>query len=707
MIEFKENDKAKLNLVYKPPEKLQQDRKIVYKRYHEMKMGRQNVDGENLETKWDTWEKMYEGWRPNKSADDWQSNITPPFTTSIVERALAEMIDQTLQPKIVARGPEDKQRAKVMTYVKDYTWEIGDGDLEAYAAIKQALILGKTIWQEDYWQDRRLVKTLKRFDLEKGVEEYVEKEIDDFNDVYGECVNLRNFFIDPMARTINRGRFKANDCVRRYIMNLDTARETFRGPIWDPLGAMKFVKAGGDLNYYQFYKPPEGIDKDNQVEVLFYWGRRPDKLIIVVNDVIIRDNPNPFNHKQLPFAEGSDVPRMNKFWASGEPKLLESIQDELQTIRRMRIDRQHLDIFKAFLVSNREMLDEDEFIVAPSRAIPVDDPNASIKPLEYRDINPSAYKEEELLRQDGREVTGIESPQPTATATEAAIFQEKTMKSLKMKIWLLSRELFTGIIRLRVPNIVQFYSTPRVEKILGEERAPEYRRIRTMDIALERARSGKIVEKKSKGENFFIVTPEMIVPQYGAYDYKLSAEPTFPVSKPLLQQKVNELMQHPVIQAAIQTGVLDLAKVTEQMLKINDFDFDELKVEAPEKPLIDDTTLLELANRENEVILQGKPTPLEPTPNSNRAHTSIHLAFMSSDTFKQAVARNQQVLTNMVYHITGEGKAQELREKGGEATAAGIGGQPRRTVGQGIEAGETKAAMPARAIGAENVPPIV
>lgn len=701
MLEFKNDEKAKINLVYKPPKKLQEDRNTVYRRYHEMKMGRQNVDGQNMETMWDKWEKMYEAWRPNKSADDWQSNITPPFTTSIVERALAEIIDQTLQPKIVARGPEDKPRAQVITHVKDYTWEIGDGDLEAYAAIKQALILGKTIWQEDYWQDRRLVKTLKKFDLEKGIEEYVEKEIDDFDDVYGECVNLRNYFIDPMARTINRGRFKANDCIRRYIMNLDTFRETFRGKIWDPLGAAKFVKAGGDLNYYQFYKPPEGIDKDNQVEVLFYWGRRPDKLIIIANDVIIRDAPNPFNHKQLPFAEGSDVPRMHKFWANGEPKLLESIQDELQTIRRMRIDRQHLDIFKAFLVSNREMLDEDEFIVAPSRVISVDDPTSSIKPLEYRDINPSAYKEEELLRQDGREVTGIESPQPSGTATEAAIFKESTMKALRMKIWLLSRELFTGITRLRVPNIVQFYSMPRVERILGEERAPEFRRIRTMDIALERARSGGIVERKRKGENFFIVTPEMITPLYGAYDYKLSAEPTFPISKPLLQQKVNELMQHPVIQGALESGVLDLAKVTEKMLKINDFDFDDLKAAEVEKPLIDDTALLELANRENEIILKGKETPLEPTPNSNRAHTNIHLAFMSSDVFKQAVAQNQQVLTGMIYHITGESKAQELRDKGGKVAGAGIGGQPPRTVGQGIEAGEAKAAMPGRVLGPE------
>lgn len=107
----------------------------------------------------------------------------------------------------------------------------------------------------------------------------------------------------------------------------------------------------------------------------------------------------------------------------------------------MRIDRQHLDIFKTFFVSNKETIDEDEAIIAPSRFVYVDDPN-SIRPLEYRDINPSAYHEEELLKQDGRDVTGILSPQPTSTATDAAIQKESTMRALRMKIWLLSRELF-------------------------------------------------------------------------------------------------------------------------------------------------------------------------------------------------------------------------------------------------------------------------
>ena len=698
-LEFRENNKALINTKYKPPQQIQDDRKKVYLRHAYMKSGR-SVNGQNLEPLWDKWEKQYESWRPNKSADDWQSNIVPPFTTTIVERSLGEIIDQTLQPMIVPRGIEDTVRAKVLNYVKDYTWEIGDGDLELYASIKQALVLGKTIWHETYWQDKRKVKLLKKFDFEKNEEEYIEKEIYDFDDVYGENVDIRNFFIDPQARSINRGRYKAQDVINRYIMNYDAFMENFSGTIYDQFGVSKLVQPGGDLNYYQYYKPPEGIDKDNQVEVLFYWGRRPDKLIIVANDVVIRDGPNPYNHKQLPFAEGSDVPRLNQFWASGEPKLLESIQDELTTLRRMRIDRQHMDIWKMFLVSNRENLDDDEAIIAPSRFLYVDDPANSIRALEYSPVHPTAYQEEDRLKQDGREVTGIESPQPSGTATEAAIFKESTMKALRLKIWLLSRELLTGIIRLRVPNIVQYYTVPKTQKVIGEKKFAEYRNVRTTDVELETTKQGELLENEKKGFYFFTVTPDLIVPQYGGYDYKLSGEPTFPISKPLQQQKVAEFMQHPVIQGAIASGIYDIGKMADELAKINDYEPEKFKAQQrvdEEAQAPKEEALYELANRENEQMLEGVDIP--PTGFATRGHTDIHLAFMSSPNFK--LKFNHKLSEIFTKHILEEAKAQEIRS--GAAQEAGMGMMPQvqsqGSVAQGVAGSAAQQAMPGRMVG--------
>lgn len=699
MVKFRNNETAPINSDYKPPEAIQNDRKQVYLRYSYMQDARGDI-----EAKWDKWEKQYEAYRPPKNSDDWQSTIVPPFTTTIVERALAEIVDQTIQPMVTPRGPEDVVRAKIVNYIKDYTWEIGDGDLELYNSIKQALILGKTVWQEDYWRDRRQVKILKKFNLDTGTEEYVNKDVDDFDDVYGENVDLRNFFIDPLARTVNRGRYKANDCIRRYIMNLDTFRETFQDSIWDQFGVVSKVRAGGDLNYYQFYQPPKGIDVDNQVEVLMYWGRRPDKLIMIANDVVYRDGPNPFNHKQLPFAEGSDVPRLNQFWARGEPELLESIQDELTTLRRMRIDRQHMDLFKMFLVSNRETLDDDEAIVAPSRFLHVDDPQTSIKALEYRDINPSAYHEEELLKQDGRQVTGVESPAPSGTATEAAIFKESTMKALRLKIWLLSRELLTNVVRLRVPNIIQYYSEPKAVRVIGEKRFAEWRQIRTTDVSLALTKNNQLLEQPKKGDNFFIVQPELITPQYGGYDFKLSGEPTFPVSKPLQQERINQFMQHPVIAAAIQQGYYDVGRMADELSNIHDFDPEKFKKPQldAEPSMPDESVLLEMANRENQAMLSGKQLP--GTPYATRNHTNIHLAFMSSEDFKASF--NDQIISVFSRHILEEERAQQARSQammqmGPQSNMSPVG----KTEAAGMAGGPAAAMMQGKLMGPEMTPP--
>src|SRR3990167_5403105 len=407
------NPNAEIRAAYKPSEKEHGLLRFVYQRYSDMKATRSK-----FEPIWDRHEKQWEAWRPPKNINDWQSNIVPPFTTSIVEAELSELIDQTLRPKASARGPEDKPKATVINHVMEYTWEVGDGDI----------------------------------------------------DVYMEAVKLQDFFIDESARSINRGPYKANDCIRRYILDFEKFKTVYKGKIFDPLDNAKYVKPGGDTNYYEFYQPPKGINQ-KEIEVLWYWSRNPDKLVITANDVVLRNSPNPYNHKQLPFAQALDVMRPHQFYHKGEPELLESIQDELTTIRRQRIDRSHLDIEKVFLVSNREVLTDQDLITAPHKPIYVDDPMGSIKPLEYSATPQSAYLEEDRLKEDGERVTGMDvrsqSVRASGSATEAAILKEATLRRLRLKIWLLSRTLLMEQSRLRVANIIQHYSQPKLQSILG------------------------------------------------------------------------------------------------------------------------------------------------------------------------------------------------------------------------------------------------
>ncbi len=708
MINFRKNDNNKINSEYKIPDQLQSDREQVYRRYGLMKDGRTYYDAP-LEKKWVDWTKQYEAFRP--SSGQWQSTIVPPLTTSIIEQELAEIVNQTVRPKVGPAGPFDIESAKIMNYAIDHSWDVGSGDLELYDSLKQCLVLGNTVWQEDFWLDKRVVKNLKKIEFEKEKQKFVfeDSEVYDFNDVFGETVDLENFFIDPLARTINRGKKKANDVIRRYIMNYDTFMETFKGTVYDMFGATSYVRTGASASsdYWQFYMPPTGLAADG-VEVLFYWARRPDKLILMANDVVIYNGPNPYRHKQLPFAGASDVSRLKGFWARSQPNLLESIQDELTTLRRMRIDRQHMDIYKMFLMPDRDTIEDEEGIVAPSRFLYVSDPSA-VKTLEYGDINPSAYMEEDRLRQDGREVTGVNSPQPSGTATEAAIFKEATMKVLQAKVWKISREFLNDIVMLRASNISQFYSEPNIEKMVGEEKASEFRRIITNDVELKMTQDGKLLEERKKGTYFFDIDPKFIMPKHGRFYIKPISEPAFPLSKPLRQQQLDKFTASPVVQAAIMNKYWDVNKVADKYAEEYDFDSDDFKA-SPSGTITGDRgfseeKLIEIAGVENEGMVGGKEIPS--TPYATRGHTMLHIAFMDSDAFKQAVRQDPKVVAAFAKHIMGEDTAQKLRGGGEEEQMIaqnnrGMAGG--NSTSQGIMAGGAKATNPSKVVGAEETP---
>lgn len=752
---YYENPQARINTELGLNDELSFWKKHSYRRFQLMKDSRQQNGREN---KWDMWQKQYEAWRPPKSLDDWQSNIVPPFTTSVVEAALSEMIDQTLQPQVGARKREYVPHATVLDFVKNYSWDIGYGDMELFKAIKQNLILGTTFWQEYYWQDKRTVKQVVKYNPQTGREEYKEVEFTDFDDVYGEAVNLWDIWFDPQARSVNTGPYKAQDGIRRYIMHIDTFRQTFVGSKWDIYGLATKVKPGGDVNYFQFYQPPMGIDRGSYVEVLWHWIRNPDALIILANDVPFYCGPNPYRHKQLPFAGAQDIVDPWSIYGKGEPALLESIQDELTTGRRMRLDRQKLDIYKMIFINNRETLTDQDLIPAPMKPVYVDDVQG-VKAFEYGDINPSAYREEALLKEDGTRVTGVDdraqSVSPRAsTATESAILKEATLKRLRMKIWVLSRTLLSEQVRLRVPNIIQYYRTPKIQKIMGEDSMDkyfriqevanegrllrsgndfyemEYRTIVTKNKELKRGKNGDVQVNDKRGDNFFMVSPDLLPYTDAVLNYKLTAEPTFPLSKPLLQQKVNEMFANPLVLKAFETGYYDFRKGADKVLEVNDFepeDFhgQEAKDSPDNKPIIDPIEMMNFAHRENEMLMRGEN--LISTPYSTPEHTAIHTTYMESEDFKRRAT--PEIVYQFKTHIAGEDFAQSgrreaikygaMQQQGQQLPALAAGGQgnlPPELQGgtpgagvrtketQGIEAGDAKAALPAQLRGSELLP---
>ena len=675
---------------YHPTGKEKEIRDFVYDRYMAMKSSKQRLDAEKV---WEKGRKQWEAMREDRGLDEWQSNHYVPTTTAVVETALSEIIDQSPRPLILPRGSEDVPRATVMSKIYDFTWEIADSDLEFEDIVHDALVCGTGIGQEYFHRDVRKLKTT----LKKGSKtEWEEEDSLAYDDCYLENVKLEDFFVDENARGF-RGPYAARDCIRRYIMDIEDFKLFFKGSTWDPLGNAKYVEPGGDTNYWEKYTPPTGISMENKVEVLWYWSIKPnDALNIIANDVVVLAGPNPYKHKELPFARAIDVKRTHMFYGKGEPELLESIQDETNTFRRMIIDRNHLDIDKMFYGTSMVNLSDEEVIARPHGFI---QSPGEIKPVEYGDIPRSVELSLKHLEDDGTIVTGInpraQALPTTGTATEAAILKESTLKRIRLKVRRLEREFLTRIARLRVANILQFYPQPKLEKIVGEEATKVFEgeiakmkegglnetenlqkvgdeifKKNTREIRLENQEfvpsadgsEGYDLRSTNKTFTFFPLKDDAYIPSKGAYDIKFAAGSSLPISKPLLQSKTTEMFDR--LAPLAQLGVYDIKKLGDALIKINDMNPADF---APDQPQVKDseqrlTMALELANIENKAIMAGKP--VTPMPYAPPAHTMIHIEFSGSPEFQELKSNDPRVQA-MQDVVVGEITAQSQREAGG------------------------------------------
>ena len=663
--------------VYAPTDEEERLRRHVYDRKTQMGDARTKYVDDN----YDKWQGAWEGTRPARNKGDWKSNIVIPITSSIIEAELSEINNQDLMPWVVARGSEDESKAHVMNAIMGYTWDTAKSNVAMFDIIKDALIFGTGIGQEYYWKEPRTVKN----------EDGKETQILEYDDEYLEPVGLMDFYVDEKARGFS-GPNGARDCLRRYIMDLDDCKNFFDTPKWNKLGNVDKIKAGGDTNYYQYYKPPEKGIKDNEVEVLWYWNKPQDLLVIVANDVVIFMGPNPYKHKQLPFVRIVDVKRPYQFYGKGEAELIESISEENNTLRRMIIDRNHLDMDKPVFVSDTLTLEDEDTIARPHGIVSVGDVN-QIKFAEYSDIALSIFKSLEMLEEDKVRVTGMDERQQSVagagTATEAAILKEATLKRINLKIWQIKNDTLVDLGKIRAANIMQFYPIPKLTQIMGENEVAKAkgagtlieqdgqnfkkgpRTIRLKDQAMqinEQTKQPEIV--KTKGTTFFEARPEFFLPTHGGYDITYKATSSTPISKPLEQQKADEMYDR-----LIMNPTVDPWKLAEFLIESRDKDPDDFKAEqqSPKNQGVSLQKMIDLAGVENQEMLQGNP--IGPTPYSSPAHTQLHIDFMRSPKFKEGVPpEDKKTLQLFSNHIMGEVMAQQARGAGGAEGASPNGG---------------------------------
>lgn len=535
--------------------------------------------------------------------EEWRSTMSVPLIHGMVETVVAEYADSQPKSYIDAGQEAYTEGAKIIKDIEKYTLMKGDADLEDNVAYRSMGIYGTAIAWEYYREDPVIIKELKSVDKD-GVKTWDIYQTTEFNDPYRKVLSPWDFYPHESATTTNN----MIDCIRRESFEMHVFKD-----IYKKYKLAETVTAGGETDQKEPNPRPSGESGKEMIEVLHYYNKPQDIYWIVANGVLLNEFEAalPDDHKMLPFAEGCYIKRLNHFWGLSLPEIIAGTQSELNTLRRLRMDRAKLNVSKVFLISERADIDDDELLVRPGLRINVQDPNNSVKTLDFSDTGMSAYKEEDALFHDSQLGTGVSDPSMAnttgATATESAIVKESTLKRIRagMNIY---RVTFTNRLgRLRLANILSIYRDPvRVNEVTGKDGEIKANAI---------YRQIQIEDPKTGALSSITVSPEEI---RGEYHYRTQSMSSIPLSKALQEQRSEMLFDR-----LIQLPTTDPTKATKWLMNSHQED--------PYDVLFDniDTAGPELAEEENARMMQGGQLP--GTVGATPEHTAKHMVYIEAN----------------------------------------------------------------------------
>jgi hypothetical protein len=528
----------------------------------------------------------------------------------------------------------------------------------------------------------------------KGNEVWTEKEMVDFDDVYSMWRPLHEFYFDP-SRHIE----ECKDMFWEEVLHINEFRRKYgqrRGfektkdvPTIQQITKLEKdmvgkVKAGSSAleSFGLFFQVPKDELGKDDVHILHYYNRSTDEYCVLANGVLCRNKPIPYPSKELPVSVFYCYKDPQKFYGYGIPKIVKMEAAELSTIANMRLDFQKRSLDKMFFMDDTADIEDLDLVPRPHGIVPVNTQGRNLRdvmlPMEYSDVKVSSYQDQETLYEVIRRRTGIDDRiqgvDKGGTATEAAILKEAAQKRINAISIFSEIDGLKRLGKIRWANIVTFYSTPRIKRIVlengGMKAKTETRTIKVKGKEFFFDQDGHLQVKDIDGISTLELNKKTMKYLDTEVDVVINVQAGTQLSKPLKQAKYSEMFDRLVNPAVI--GHINVPGLIKGYVEVN-----EQNVEDILRPqAISATEMFELADAEFEAMLAGLPVPA--TPGATEEHIMHEMALArDSQRLDQAPPEIQQALEQ---HIADEDAA--LR--GGSPTVApGVPSQPLSMPGQG------------------------
>jgi len=285
---------------------------------------------------------------------------------------------------------------------------------------------------------------------------------------------------------------------QRYVLTLDEMKEQYPNvpeKFWKQFTDSKgeVILQGGDITDYAWVRkevltesrrhirdtrsstPFAGGDtgipadqpqmKEKLFEVVERW--MDDKLVVFLpmtgTPKEIKDIDNPYDHSEKPYKRIVFFPRPFQFYGFGIVKLVEKLQDLLNSIVNQRVDAVTLKMHSMVAAAPVALSGHKKGItVRPLGILWTNDPN-SIRELKFGDVNPSAFLEPDKIKEMMRVIIGIDDystlkgTDRKETATVASFMREATLEGVKLFL-VMMRNAYTGHFDHWISMIKQFWT---------------------------------------------------------------------------------------------------------------------------------------------------------------------------------------------------------------------------------------------------------
>lgn len=526
-------------------------------------------------SRWEDNHNLYNGNRVKRDYDGITDTFVP-MCFSTVETMVSALFGT--KPKFTYLPPQERQDQKtdILNSLLDFYWDKDQWSLKIINTGRSMLKLGTSV---DYFiWDRDHPKLIN--------------------------VPIRDFFIDPMATSLENARYMG----RRYL----TTKKELEGfevidldnpvAVLDEMGMPVINPETGEPEVeYQMKKKYRNLDKiragktnentdkqekdlwygstiaqpeKEQVEIIEYWTM--DKTISVANrEVVIEDSENYYKAKArangdefpeglMPFADARDYVDESLFYAKGEIDFIADEQELLNDITNQNVDAVTYTLNQMYALdpAYAHLIKEIENL--PGAVYPV--PPEALQPIMQRPIPPDAFRERQNLKNEIRETTasneivkGVKAEGGKTTATEINAQIAGAGQRINLKVTQLENGYFHRVARIVFAMIKLYVTEPMMVRIMGSDGARweefdpsefkgDYEPRVQLDISVENKKQEQAVQAKELMASF-LGDPDINQQELK----KLALQRGFGLDP----DEVETLMQPPMINPLMAGGSLD------------------------------------------------------------------------------------------------------------------------------------------------------